>query len=150
MNFTEFIVKYIRMESNFESQNKTHQRPPLLSALCLLTFIGSSIGFIGYFLAALFFEKTSELIVKYSSWHTIESISPAYFTSLMALFALSLTGAIRMWKLHRDGFYLYVFAQLTILFIPVLWIDWQALSATNAIFTLIFVVGYVLNWKRFQ
>ncbi|MEE4286535.1 MAG: hypothetical protein V2I31_10310 [Mariniphaga sp.] len=135
------------MESNPESSNKSPQRPPFLSALCLLTFIGSSIGFIGYFLAALFFEKTSELIIKYSSWHSTETISPVYFTLLMALFAISLTGAIRMWKQHRDGLFLYVFAQLAILFIPVLWIDWQAFSTTNAIFTTVFVVGYWLNRK---
>jgi hypothetical protein len=130
-----------------KQKEKRKQRPPFLSALCLLTFIGSSIGFFGYFLAALFFEKTSELIIKYSSWHSTEAISPLYFTLLMALFALSLTGAIRMWKLHRDGFFLYVFAQLAILFVPVIWIDWQALSTTNAIFTTVFVVGYGLNWK---
>jgi hypothetical protein len=133
-----------------EQTEKKNQRPPFLSALCLLTFMGNSIGFIGYFLAALFFEKTSELIIKYSSWHSTEAISPLYFTLLMALFALSLTGAIRMWKLHRDGFFLYVFAQLSILFVPVLWIDWQALSTTNAIFTTIFVVGYGLNLKFFK
>jgi hypothetical protein len=130
-----------------EQTEKRKQRPPFLSALCLLTFMGSCIGFVGYFLAALFFEKTSELIIKYSSWHSTEAISPLYFTLLMALFALSLTGAIRMWKLHRDGFYLYVFAQLAILFVPVLWIDWPSLSTTNAIFTTVFVVGYGLNWK---
>jgi hypothetical protein len=133
-----------------ENINKSNQRPPFLSALCLLTFIGSSIGFTGYFLAALFFEKTSELIVKYSSWHNTETISPLYFTLLMALFAISLSGAIRMWKLHRDGFFLYVFAQLAILFVPVVWIDWQAFSTTNAIFTTVFVVGYGLNWKVFR
>lgn len=126
-----------------EQTEKRNQRPPFLSALCLLTFIGSSIGFIGYFLAALFFEKTSELIVKYSSWHSTETISPLYFTLLMALFAISLSGAIRMWKLHRDGFFLYVFAQLAILFVPVMWIDWQAFSTTNAIFTAIFISGYL-------
>ena len=128
-----------------EKLNKSKQRSPLLSALCLLTFIGSSIGFIGYFLAALFFEKTSELIIKYSSWHSTEAISPFYFTLLMALFAISLTGAIRIWKLHRDGFFLYVFAQLAILFIPVIWIDWQAFSTTNAIFTTVFVAGYLFT-----
>lgn len=133
-----------------EQKEKRNQRPPFLSALCLLTFMGSSIGFIGYFLAALFFEKTSELIVKYSSWHSTEAISPLYFTLLMALFALSLTGAIRMWKLHRDGFFLYIFAQLAILFIPVIWIDWQAFSTTNAIFTTVFVVGYGLNRRFFK
>jgi hypothetical protein len=133
-----------------EQTEKRKQRPPFLSALCLLTFMGSCIGFVGYFLAALFFEKTSELIIKYSSWHSTEAISPLYFTLLMALFALSLTGAIRMWKLHRDGFFLYVFAQLAILFVPVIWIDWPSLSTTNAIFTTVFVVGYGLNWKFFK
>lgn len=130
-----------------EQKEKRNQRPPFLSALCLLTFVGSSMGFLGYFFAALFFEKTSEIIIKYSSWHSTDAISPLYFTLLMVLFALSLTGAIRMWKLHRDGFFLYVFAQLAILFVPVLQIDWQAFSSTNAIFTTVFVVGYGLNWK---
>ncbi len=138
------------MRSNSELHRKSTQRPPFLSALCLLTFTGSSIGFFGYFLAALFFEKTSELIVKYSSWHSSEAISPLYFTLFMALFAISLTGAIRMWKLHRDGFFLYVFAQLAILIIPVLWIDWQAFSTTNAIFTVMFVTGYGMNFKRLK
>ena len=138
------------MDLKFESRKLNNQRPLFLSALCLLTFIGSSIGFVGYFLAALFFEKVSELIIKYSSWHSTEAISPLYFTLLMALFALSLTGAIRMWKLHRDGFYLYIFAQLAILFIPVLWIDWQAFSTTNTIFTAIFVTGYGMNRKRLK
>ncbi|RIH66696.1 hypothetical protein D1164_03605 [Mariniphaga sediminis] len=126
------------------------KRPPFLSALCNLTFIGSSIGFLGYFLVSLFFEQSTELIIKYSSWHTTEALSPVYFTLLMALYALSLTGAIRMWKLHRDGFLLYTFAQLCILFIPVIWTDWQAFSVTNAIFTLIFVGGYGLNLKRLK
>ena len=135
------------MESEIKSQKQNDLRPPFLSALCLLTFIGSSIGFTGYFLAALFFEKTSELILKYSSWHSTETISPLYFSLLMALFAISLTGAIRMWKLHRDGFYLYVFAQLSILIVPVVWIDWQALSATNAIFTTVFMLGYGFHFK---
>ena len=127
--------------------NQKRYRPQLLSALCILTFIGSSVGFIGYFLASLFFEQAGELIVKYSSWHSVEAISPVYFTLLMALFALSLTGAIRMWKLHRDGFFLYIFAQLLILFLPVLWINPQAFSETNAIFTTIFIVGYSINLK---
>lgn len=138
------------MESEFNSRKLNYRRPPFLSALCLLTFIGSSIGFVGYFLAALFFERTSELIIKYSSWNSTEAISPLYFTLLMALFAFSLSGAIRMWKLHRDGFYLYVFSQLAILFIPVVWINWQAFSAANAIFTTVFILGYGFHFKAFK
>ena len=128
--------------------NKTTIRPPFLSALCILTFIGSTIGFIGYFLASLFFERTSELIIKYSSWHSVETISPLYFTVLMALFAFSLTGAIRMWKFHRDGLFLYSISQIVILFLPVVWINWNAFSVSNTIFTTVFIWGYGWNWLK--
>jgi hypothetical protein len=126
---------------------KGEKRPDLLSALCILTFAGSTVTFAGYFLAAVLFEQVSELIIKYSSWHSTEQISQVYFTALMALSAISLTGAIRMWKLHRDGFYLYVFAQVVILFLPVMWIGGSAFSVSNLIFTAVFITGYALNWR---
>lgn len=126
------------------------KRPAFFTALCILTFIGSGLGFFLYFFSAIFFEKTSELIIKYSSWSSVDAISPVYFTALMALMAISLTGAIRMWKYHRDGFFLYIFAQLVILFLPVIWIDWKSFSDTNAIFSGIFIIGYALNYKRFS
>ncbi|MFW6371992.1 MAG: hypothetical protein ACOC10_12385 [Bacteroidota bacterium] len=122
-------------------------RPDFLSALCLLTFFGSGVAFFGYFLAAIFFDWVSELIIEFSAWHSVEQISPVYFTALMALSAMSLTGAIRMWKLHRDGFYLYLFAQISILLLPVLWIDATAFSVSNAIFTAVFITGYSLNFS---
>ena len=130
--------------------NKTTTRPPFLSALCILTFTGSTFGFIGYFFASLFFDKTSELIIKYSSWHSVEAISPLYFTVLMALFAFSLTGAIRMWKFHRDGFFLYFISQIIILFLPVVWINWNAFSVVNAIITTVFILGYGWSWRRLK
>lgn len=129
---------------------KVNNRPPFLSALCILTFIGSSIGFLGYFVVALFFEKSSELIIKYSSWHSVDTISPTYFTVLMAMFAISLVGAIRIWRFHRDGFFLYSIAQLVILLLPVIWIDGQTLSATNTIITLVLIIGYGQNWKHLK
>lgn len=129
---------------------KQKKRPDFLSALCILTFIGSGIAFLGYFLASLFFEHTSELIIKYSSWHSTDAISPLYFTTLMAFYAISLTGAIRIWKLHRDGLFIYTIAQLIILFLPVIWVNSQAFSVTNAIFTVIFISGYGWNWRRLR
>lgn len=123
------------------------ERPDFLGALCILTFIGSSIAFVTYFLAALFFEQAAEFIIEYSSWHTVEAISPLYFASFMVLYAVSLTGAIRMWKQHRDGFFMYSFAQLVIVFLPVIWVNGAALSVTNVIFTIVFVAGYAWHWK---
>lgn len=123
-------------------------RSNLLTALCILTFIGSGTSFLGYFLASVFFDRTSELIIKYSNWHTVEAISPLYFTLFMALSAISLTGAIRMWKLCRDGFFLYAASQLVILFLPVIWLGWNSFSVTGAIFTSVFVIGYSMCWKE--
>lgn len=126
--------------------NKT-KRPVFLSALCVLTFTGSTIAFLSYFLASVFFEKTSEIIIKYSSWSSVNQISPLYFTAFMTLYAISLTGAIRMWKQHRNGLYLYSVAQLVILFLPIIWVNGQSFSQTNAIFTGIFISGYTWHWK---
>jgi hypothetical protein len=126
------------------------KRTNLLSALCILTFIGSTASFIIYFLASLFFEKASELIIKYSNWYSVEAISPIYFTLFMAFSAVSLIGAIRMWKLYRDGFFYYTIAQIIILFLPAFWIGWNSFSVTGAIFTAIFIGGYALSWKSFK
>lgn len=130
--------------------SETTQRSSFLSALCILTFLGSGLSFLVYFIAALFFDAASEFIIKYSRWSSTEAITPIYFTLLMALNALSLTGAIRMWKLHRDGFFLYVISQLIIAFVPAFWININAISISNVIFTLIFFTGYGLNFRRFS
>jgi len=123
-------------------------RPDFLSALCILTFIGSSFTFIVYLLASLFFKRVSEIIVEYSAMYSTNGINSLYFTTLMALSALSLSGAIRMWKLHIDGFFIYTAAQILLLLIPVIWINSQAFSTVNLIFTIIFVGGYALNLKH--
>ena len=123
-------------------------RTDFLSALCIATFIGSSASFIVYFLAAIFFDQASGFIIKYSNWHSTEAISPLYFTLFMVVSAVSLTGAIRMWKLHRDGFYIYTVAQIILLFIPVFWVGWNSFSVTGTIFTIVFVGGYGLNLRQ--
>ncbi len=129
---------------------RKNERPDFLSALCILSFIGNGAAFLGYFAASLFFKQTSPLIIKYSSWHSTDLVSPLYFTSLMALFAVSLTGAIRIWKLHRDGFYIYSAAQIIILLLPVVWVGTQSFSVSNFVFTAIFILGYAwgLRWLR--
>ncbi len=127
-----------------------YPKSDFFKALCYLTFIGSSIAFVGYFLAALFFDKISETIIQYSSWHSVEQISPLYFILLMVLFAISLVGAIRIWKLRRIGLIIYSVAQLLILFLPVFWIGWSGFSTINAIFTSLFITGYTLNLKHLK
>ncbi|HCE58507.1 MAG TPA: hypothetical protein DER09_11930 [Prolixibacteraceae bacterium] len=65
----------------------------------------------------------------------------------MVLSAVSLAGAIRMWKLHRDGFFFYTLAQLGMMILPVYWLGWNSFTVPGAIFTVVFVAGYAVNWK---
>ena len=124
------------------------QRPGSLTALCLLAFAGSGAGFIIYFLASVFFEKASEIIIRFSSMHSTEALSPLYFTLFMMFSAISLVGAIRMWKLHRDGFFIYTTAQIVMLVLPWFWLGIETASAPGIIFTLVFIAGYAFNWKK--
>jgi hypothetical protein len=123
----------------------TVHRSDFLSALCILTFIGSGFTFAIYLFASLFFERTLEIIEKYSDLYLTEKITPLYYTIFMTLSALSLVGAIRMWKLRRDGFFIYAASQILRLIMPIIWINIQAFSSVNLIFTLIFIGGYALN-----
>jgi len=133
-----------------QPESTNNIRPELLTALCLLSLAGSGIGFITYFLAALFFEKASALIIKYSSSHTTEAISPLYFVLFMVFSAVSLAGVIRMWKLHRDGFFFYTLAQLGMMILPVYWLGWNSFTVPGAVFTVVFVTGYSMNWGKMR
>jgi hypothetical protein len=122
-------------------------RHDFLSALCILTFIGSSFKFVLYLLASLFFERTSIIIVEYSAWHSTDAVNSFYFTILMSLSVFSLIGTVLMWKLCLNGFYIYTAAQVLLLFFPVFWIGNHAFSVMNLIFTIIFICSYALNIK---
>ncbi len=126
------------------------KRPSLLSALCFLSFIGSGLAFIGYFLASLFFEETCDIITTYSSWYSTEQLSPLYFTFLMALYGRSVVSVIRIWKFHRDGYFLYMAVHTIILFFPAIWIGWSVFSATNSIFTVVFMGGFSLFYRHLK
>jgi hypothetical protein len=123
------------------------ERPRVLEALCLLSFLGSGGAAALYFLAAVFFGKAKEYILEYSSMHTMESISPVYFLSLSLLFMASFYGVIRMWQLSRSGFFIYVLAQLIILLLPIFWLGTGAFSAVVLIFTLLFAGAYASQYK---
>lgn len=128
----------------------TIQRNDFLSALCILTFAGSSFKFVLYLLASLFFERASEIIIEYSAWHSTDAVNSLYFAILMSLSAFSIVGAVLMWKLRRSGFYVYTASQVLLSLLPVLWINNQASSIVNLIFTVVFICSYALNLRNLK
>ena len=126
------------------------RRPDFLTALCILTFIGSGFAFVVYLFALLFFNRVSEFIVEYSALPSTNGITPLYFMIYAALTLFSLIGAMRMWNLRRDGFFIYSASQILIFLFPVFWNSNQSFPAVSLIFTLIFIVCYAVNFKHLK
>ena len=123
------------------------KKPILYEAACIFSIIGSSIGFLSMLISTLFFRYITEKITQVTNITSTEKLSPVYFALLMSLFCVSLTGAIKLYRMQRVGIYLYLSAQTLILFIPVIWLGSNAFSMTNATFTLLFSGIYLLNYK---
>ncbi|MFZ5430832.1 MAG: hypothetical protein ACOZDD_11415 [Bacteroidota bacterium] len=125
-------------------------RPRVLEALCMLSFLGSGGGFLLYLAAAVFYRKAQEIVLKFSSLHTTDGLSPLYFLLFSLFFLISLLGVIRMWNLKRSGFYMYTAAQVMILSWPLAWMGLEAFSATALIFTVLFLGAYTLQFSRLR
>ena len=119
------------------------KKPLIFEAACIFSIIGSSIGFITMFVATFFFNPVTEKIRQVTDLTATEKLSPVYFALLMAAFSVSLTGAIKLYRMQRAGLYFYLTAQIIILFLPVFWLGSNAFSVTNAIFTTLFSVVYI-------
>lgn len=123
------------------------KKPLLFEAACIFSIAGSSIGFVSMFIATFFFSAVTEKITLLTNSTATEKLSPIYFALLMAAFSVSLTGAIKLFRMQRIGIYFYLAAQATILFLPVFWLGSNALSVSNAIFTLIFASVYLYYYR---
>jgi hypothetical protein len=123
------------------------KKPLLFEAACIFSIIGSSIGFVSMFITTFFFSAVTEKITMLTNSTATEKLSPIYFALLMAAFSVSLAGAIKLLRMQRIGFYFYISAQATILFLPVFWLGANALSASNSIFTILFSGVYLAYFR---
>jgi hypothetical protein len=125
-------------------------KPIVYESACIFSIIGSSVGFISMFISSLFFRLVTEKITAVTNITAAEKLTPVYFALLMAMFCISLVGAIKLYRLQRIGVYFYLAAQILILFIPVVWLGNQAFSTTNAILTATFSSIYLYYYRITQ
>lgn len=122
-------------------------KPIVFESACIFSFTGSLIGLLYMLSFALFFDQMVAAIGKFTSFASLQSLSPLYFASLMAAYALSLTGIIKLYRMQRSGLYFYLLAQLMILILPLIWKGMGVLSVTNIIFTLLFSGIYIYYYR---
>ncbi|MBR1799329.1 MAG: hypothetical protein IJ761_05455 [Bacteroidales bacterium] len=122
-----------------------------LYILLVLTFINSGLSMLsGILMAALlpqmeaiYAQGAISLPTEFSVvMENYFSIPRPYHLSVGIINALSLVGAILMWKLRPTGFHCYTIAQLLLLIIPVVFLGKGYLGIGNIMFTLLFVAAY--------
>ncbi len=135
-----------------EQQNipgKSPKRPQLLSILCILTFIGSGFGVIGFLMVAINFEATIEALkVLYAEMPEANFILEAprdFFLVSFLLSAFSLLGAVMMWNLRKIGFHIYTASQLIYLVVPLIYFGGETNPLFNIMLTALFVYLYARN-----
>lgn len=115
-----------------------------LTVLCILTFIGSGLGLLSSLLMVV---GVGALMSYLGSLGGVATGGTAYFGVTAVLAAVSLYGAIMMWKLKKTGFYLYTVANIVAAILPIIWLG-SAFAAMGFIWPVLFIVLYALNLKH--
>jgi hypothetical protein len=133
------------------TQQTNGKRPPGLTFLCILTFIGSGMSALSSLLMAAAYNLIPEAVKQSPLQDTeavlnlIRSAGPDFFAIMGILYLVSLAGAILMFKLKRNGFHIYTTAQLAMLILPLLMIDGFIIPVSNLLLTGSFVLAYAVN-----
>lgn len=166
------------MENPFETNQL--KRPTFLTVLCILTFIGSGWGVLSQ-LFSLLFTNLVDMSAQTEQFNAVmdnmESEAGTSFLSgilnssqevmqatmmhaksiaviSLVLSLLSLCGAILMFSLRRIGFYIYVVAQLLLLFVVPYFAGFSMIVVMgmlfSALFTIVFIILYALNLKAMR
>lgn len=131
----------------------TGKRPPSLSMLCILSFIGSGASA----LSAVVVLLTFDLLPEYATLSPLPGAKEMvdlviqqgrlFFVLMGIWYAISFVGVLFMWKLRKPGFHLYTVAQLFMLLTPLMLFQNFQLPITNFLLTGSFVLAYGLNMR---
>ena len=109
----------------------------LLSVLCILSFIWSSIWAI--------------LILGIIWFLGADSASGSAFVAIviaLTLVILNIVGVAKMWNLKRSGFYIYVVTSVVVTSLTIY--SNGEVTLYGLLIPLIFIALFALNWKHFK
>ncbi len=140
--------------------NKNIQEQPsygFLRFMLVLSMIGSGMSLISYLMTGLMMSMMQDYIASgeltFPEQFTVaveqmlRTPRPFYFCMAL-LYALSLSGVIRMWKLHRNGFHFYALSQLLMLLVTGLFLGRQYVMMGDIMMTLLFISVYFVCFRR--
>ena len=144
---------YYNARNPFEPQKNI--RPPFLTVLCVLTFIGSGFGVLGNLLYVFIAKDLAnypspfsnpmfdEMLIKMSE------VEPWKYAILALLSLSSIIGAVFMLYMKKQGFHIYTAAQILNLFLtPLLMLNIFNPGLWAIFTTLLFIGLYATHYKK--
>ncbi len=146
------------LEQKISSSNRDiNVRPSALAHICILTFIGSGMSAMIFFLIFMIYNSIPSLLLQEeiaSNALILKEITSRagrmFFLLMPFLYILSLAGAMMMWKLKKSGFHLYAIAQMLMLLLPFFMVTDYSISFPNALITALFIGAYSLNLSHMR
>jgi hypothetical protein len=137
-------------EQQQPDQNPNEAGPSLvlLKILCVITFIGSGLGFFSYgIIGAIhgFFSNNLSMIPDEQNRELIQMLLSAgrmFFFLNAILYGVSFAGAWLLWRMKKTGFHMYTASQLLLLILPLAYIKGFPMPGTNIFLTILFIWGY--------
>jgi hypothetical protein len=157
----------------------TEERPTFLTVLCILSFVGLGLKILNSFSGMIFglFTSRFEPIIRenisqnihYSdipvgirsiiidsldiAYKAMERATPMSLVTLVLAVA-ALFGVIMMWKLRKEGFYLYTGSKIFILMVPLLFLGLNFITLVGvccaSFFAILFIILYAVNMKHMK
>jgi hypothetical protein len=144
------------MEQITQNQNQP-QRPQLLTVLAILSFIGSGLSFLSYFILSFSYDSIlhiveTELSELYPEMFAdfIRQAGRRFFMLGTLAFAGSLFGVYKMWNLQKEGLHYYAVSQIVILILPLILVSTQLSVLPGLLLTILFILLYYRSFKMME
>lgn len=130
------------------------KRPPMLTALCILTFIGSGMSGFSFFMVYSAYNEIlpqlQEFSGKFPGMEYILGAPKNFFMTGFILYTFSFFGANLMWRFKKVGFHFYTAAQIAVVLLPMIYIKNYPLPVIDGLFTAFFIILYFRHYKLFN
>ena len=128
-------------------------RPQLLTILCVLSYIGSSLGAFSFFMVFTAYPQLMPMIEEMGlampAMELYFSAGRNFFLAGAIFYFLSLIGVALMWRLRKVGFHFYAGAQVMILIMPLFYIQGFPIPFLDGIITALFIFLYYRFYRLF-
>lgn len=139
------------------NNNAQKKRPQLLTVIAILSFIGSGLSFLSYFVISFSYDSIlqvveNELSDLYPEMFAdfIREAGRVFFMLGAIAYAVSLYGVYKMWNLQKDGLHYYAVSQLVILLLPLVFVSRQLSVLPGLLLTVLFILLYYRSFKMME